>query len=124
MQRCALVGRYLRRWGWVHVRDPALLELNFGTWDGQPWHTIAQADVDRWCEAFATHAPGGGETLQSLLDRAAAWQPKAASSQGAVMVAHAGWMLARRWAHEHEQAPQQAAQWPASPPYGTLWCLP
>lgn len=122
LQRCALVGRYLRRWGWTHVRDPALLELDFGTWDGLPWSDIPQAHVDQWCEAFATHAPGGGEALQSLLARAAAWKP---TIDQAVLVGHAGWMLARRWAHEHpEQAPQQAAQWPAPPAYGDLWRLP
>lgn len=124
LQRCALVGRYLKRWGWVHVKDPSLLELDFGTWDGRAWHTIAQTEVDRWCSAFATHAPGDGEALQSLLDRAEAWQPTSTSPQGAVLVAHAGWMLARRWVHEHPQAPEQAAQWPASPRYGTLWRLP
>lgn len=122
LQRCALVGQYLRRWGWTHVRDPALLELDFGTWDGLPWSGIPQAHVDQWCDAFATHAPGGGEALQSLLARAADWKP---SIDQAVLVGHAGWMLARRWAHQHpQQAPQQAAQWPAPPAYGTLWRLP
>ncbi len=122
LQRCALVGRYLRRWGWKHVRDKALLELDFGAWDGRPWRDIPQAQVDQWCQAFATHAPGGGEALQSLLDRAAAWTPVC---DQAVLVAHAGWMLARRWVHEHPQAPpQQAAEWPASPAYGALWRLP
>ncbi|RZL01166.1 MAG: hypothetical protein EOP36_12850 [Rubrivivax sp.] len=122
LQRCARVGRYLRRWGWAHVTDPALLELDFGTWDGRAWRTIPQADVDRWCEAFATHAPGGGESLQSLLDRAARWRP--AHPPLAVVVAHAGWMLARRWAHAHPGPPQQASEWPASPAYGALWHLP
>lgn len=130
LQRCALVGRYLKRWGWTHVQDPALLELSFGTWDGLAWSSIPKADIDQWCEAFATHAPGGGEPLQALLDRAAAWapaphlQPLSGSSPGAVLVAHAGWMLARRWVHEHALPPQQPADWPASPPYGTLWHLP
>ena len=122
MQRCALVGRYLRRWGWVHVRDPALLELDFGEWDGRPWCDIPQADIDLWCAAFGTHAPGGGEPLQMLLERAAQWAP---TFPGAVvLVAHAGWMLARRWGNDHAGRLPQAAQWPASPAHGSLWRLP
>jgi len=126
LQRCALVGRYLRRWGWHHVRDAALLELDFGTWDGRPWQDIPQAEIDAWCEHFATHTPGGGEALQALLTRASAWVPtcQAEGQENAVVVGHAGWMLARRWAHEHDQAPSRANQWPAAPAYGALWQLP
>lgn len=130
LQRCASVGRCLRRWGWTHVRDPGLLELDFGTWDGQPWQDIAQADIDAWCDHFATHTPGGGEALQSLLDRARAWEPTSlepgqqCGHEHAVVVGHAGWMLARRWAHEHAYAPSRADQWPTPPAYGTLWHLP
>jgi alpha-ribazole phosphatase len=122
LQRCALVGRYLRRWGWLHVQDPALLELDFGGWDGRFWEAIGQADIDQWCQSFACHAPGDGEALQTLLQRAARWVP---SHQGAcVLVGHSGWMLARRWAHEHTHAPAQASDWPTAPPYGALWRLP
>lgn len=126
LQRCALVGRYLRRWGWRHVQDPALLELDFGTWDGQRWPDIQKADIDAWCDEFAAHAPGGGEALQSLLTRARAWVPtsQARAQEDAVIVGHAGWMLARRWVHEHALAPCRADQWPAAPPYGALWRLP
>lgn len=126
LQRCALVGRYLRRWGWTHMQDPALLELDFGTWDGRPWTGIQQADIDAWCDNFATHTPGGGEALQSLLARASAWVPTAQASgqENTVVIGHAGWMLARRWAHEHDQAPRRADQWPAAPSYGALWQLP
>jgi alpha-ribazole phosphatase len=123
LQRCALVGRYLRRWGWTHVQDPALLELDFGTWDGQPWLEIPQVDIDAWCQNFAKHPPGGGEALQSLLNRASTWSPNSAHGH-AVVVAHAGWMLARRWCHDHDQPPSQADQWPVAPVYGTLWRLP
>lgn len=83
LQRCADVGRWLRRWGWTHVVDATLLELDFGTWDGQAWAHIGQTEVDAWCAAFATHAPGGGEPLVQLLKRAAAWQPGEPTSHGA-----------------------------------------
>lgn len=122
LQRCAAVGRYLRRWGWRHVVDPTLLELSFGAWDGQCWDDISRDEVDQWCQQFASYAPGGGEALQTMLARAAAWRP----SQGdGVVIGHAGWMLSRRWVHEQGiAAPALATQWPKPPAYGTLWRLP
>lgn len=35
LERCRAVGRWLLRWGWRHWIDPALVEANFGEWDGQ-----------------------------------------------------------------------------------------
>lgn len=145
LQRCADVGRWLRRWGWTHVVDATLLELDFGTWDGQAWCHIGQTEVDAWCAAFATHAPGGGEPLVQMLQRAAAWQPggrthcrsampknpvaqphecpaDAATVSAVVVVGHAGWMLARRWAHICGPGVlPTAADWPKPPGYGCCW---
>jgi alpha-ribazole phosphatase len=118
LRRCADVGRWLRRWGWRHLQSPALAELDFGQWDGQLWQAIAKADVDAWVADFADHAPGGGESLRQLLQRAAAWQPPALPC---VVVGHGGWMLARRWGTA--QPLPGAAQWPAPPRYGALWRL-
>lgn len=121
LRRCADVGRWLRRWGWRHVQDPALLELDFGSWDGRCWPDIGQAAVEAWVADFAAHRPGGGESLQQLLHRAAAWTPSPAAP-GAIVVTHGGWMLARRW--DVHQALPVAATWPRSPAYGALWRLP
>lgn len=121
LRRCADVARWLRRWGWVWHRDAALLEMDFGRWDGLPWSQIGATPVDAWCADFAQHAPGGGEALATLLVRAAAWTPPAGAAP-AVVVAHAGWMLARRWAASGGGAPQ-AAEWPAAPAYGACWVL-
>ncbi len=145
LQRCADVGRWLRRWGWTHVVDATLLELDFGTWDGQAWAHIGHVEVDAWCAAFATHTPGGGEPLVQLLKRAAAWQPgghtrsewvqptdhaaqpracqaDAAKVSAVVVVGHAGWMLARRWAQTHGPSVwPTAADWPRPPAYGHCW---
>ena len=121
LQRCADVGRWLRRWGWAHVVDATLLELDFGAWDGQAWAHIGQTEVDTWCAAFATHAPGGGEPLVHMLQRAAAWQGKSRAS-AVVVVGHAGWMLARRWVQTHgPDVLPTAADWPKPPGYGRCW---
>jgi alpha-ribazole phosphatase len=115
LQRCAAVGRWLKRWGWRLRIDPDLRELDFGAWDGQPWSGIARADIDAWCADFARHAPGGGEPLVALLARAGAWQPHGAS----VVVTHGGWLLARRWVADHTDGRlPRAGEWPAAPRYG------
>ncbi len=119
MRRCADVGRWLRRWGWMHHIDPALLEMDFGAWEGVPWSSIPFAQVDAWKDDLAHYAPGGGETLSDVLMRAARWQ----SASPAVLVAHSGWMRARRWLETNAGAPVCAAQFPASPGYGVLWKL-
>ncbi|MDX9844050.1 MAG: histidine phosphatase family protein [Aquabacterium sp.] len=137
LQRCAAVGRQLRRWGWRHHIDDSLLEMDFGAWDGLSWLHIAQAQVDAWCQDFAHHAPGGGESLHTMLQRVAA-SLRSLSAQATVppdppglahplgrsspspllIVAHAGWMVSARWVAKHPQAPALPSQWPASPRYG------
>ena len=119
LRRCRDVARHLRRLGWRVVVDAALLEADFGRWDGRAWADIPRSEVDAWVADFADHAPGGGESLRQVLARAAAWSPPV---PGATVVAHAGWMLARQWLRAHGQnAIPSAGQWPAPPRYGSRW---
>lgn len=119
LRRCRDVARHLRRLGWRVVVDAALLEADFGRWDGRAWADIPRGEVDAWVADFADHAPGGGEPLRQVLARAAAWTPPV---PGATVVAHAGWMLARQWLRSHgPQALPSAAQWPAPPAHGQCW---
>lgn len=126
LQRCAAVGRWLARWGWRHQVDARLLELDFGSWDGQPWANIPHSAVAAWEADFAHHAPGGGETLAGLMARcqhflhAHAGPPQPTTStapQPLLMVAHAGWIHASALADAHGL---QASAWPAAPPYAAL----
>ncbi len=121
LQRCAAVGHWLRRWGWRHEQLPALLEMDFGRWDGLAWSQIPSAEVDAWCGAFLNHRPGGGESLHEVFARVAAWQAPAAPL---VIVAHAGWMLARRWLASGQPLPIRAEQWPVASRHGECWMLP
>lgn len=119
LRRGADVGRWLSRWGWVHRIDPSLTEMDFGEWDGKPWSTIGQAQVDAWCADFPRHAPGGGERLDAMFERAGRWR-----AQGTVVViGHAGWMLARQWLQERREPPRTCAEWPRAPRHGALWRL-
>lgn len=123
LRRCRDVGRCLRAWGWHHVVDARLSELDFGRWEGRPWSAIARDEVDAWCADFAQHAPGGGEPLVHMLARARAWSP-GHNGRPALVVAHAGWMLARQWSHAHAQPPSGPGQWPQAPQHGCCWALP
>lgn len=120
LRRCAAVGQWLRRWGWRHERLPTLLEMDFGRWDGLAWSQIPRAEVEAWCADFLPHSPGGGESLAQLFARVAGWRAPAAP---VVVVAHAGWMLARRWLAARQALPVRADQWPAAPRHGECWRL-
>jgi alpha-ribazole phosphatase len=130
LRRCADVGRCLRRWGWRHHIDAALLEMDFGAWDGQPWSAISHNEVDAWCADFTGYAPGGGESLNAVFARVQRWVeqapsvvPSALDGQVAprLIVAHAGWMLTRQWQLTHSAPPASAAHWPRPPAYGACW---
>lgn len=129
LTRCAAVGRWLRRWGWRHHVDVRLLEMDFGSWDGEPWLRIGAAEFAAWEADFAGHAPGGGESLAALRERvrafiardvagadstAVARGPKAAAR---LLVAHAGWINAL--AFVSTELPE-ASRWPAPLCYGGL----
>ena len=116
LQRCASVGRWLKRWGWVHRIDAELSEVDFGTWDGRCWSSIPVAEIDAWCADLHRHAPGGGEPLERLLLRVRAWQPAGARC----VVTQGGWLLARRRLHDHPGREATAGDWPAAPAYGSL----
>ena len=123
LQRCAAVGWQLRRWGWRHVVDRGLLELDFGQWQGRTWEDIGRQAVDDWCADFADHRPPQGETLREFIGRVRDWQAPAGPAP-VLLVTHGGWLLARQWARAHTQPPLTPEHWPASPAYGACWVWP
>jgi alpha-ribazole phosphatase len=115
LARAADVGRWLKRWGFVWRADAALVEMDFGAWDGRAWADMPRAEFDRWMADFCGFSFGGGESLNALLARVAAWQPPCALAVG-----HGGWITARVWcssAQEKGQVPEPGT-WPAPPGYG------
>jgi len=66
LRRCAAVGQWLRRWGWRHERLPALLEMDFGRWDGRAWSQIAREEIDAWC---------AGAVAKPCMTCSRAWRP-------------------------------------------------
>lgn len=117
LQRCVAVGRWLARWGWRHCLDARLAEMDFGTWDGCWWAEIPKADIDAWCADFSRARPGGGEALESLLDRCASFL---AEPQGRVclVVSHGGWITAASRLARGERDAIEARTWTAAVDHG------
>lgn len=119
LARAADVGRWLRRWGFRWRVDAALAELDFGAWDGRHWADIPPAEFDRWMANFGAFDFDGGESLQALLDRVAACEPRCALAVG-----HGGWINARLWLLMHAGELPTPATWPAPPAYGRATSIP
>ncbi|MCK6426912.1 MAG: histidine phosphatase family protein [Burkholderiaceae bacterium] len=118
LRRCADVGRWLRRWGWRHVVDARLAELDFGRWDGRPWSEISREDFAAWEADFLGHAPGGGESLAALRLRQANWLAERDGATVRLVVGHAGWINALRTRHHPTLTP---TDWPRPLRYAQGW---
>lgn len=116
LRRGADVGRWLRRWGWTHVIDARLQEMDFGTWDGRRWSELGEQDFAPWDADFMDHAPGSGESVRQLRTRVVSLlredlrAPTSGPGSPRLVVGHAGWINALRTLHQGEL---QARQWPA-----------
>ena len=107
--------------------DARLRELDFGAWEGRAWSSIARADIDAWTTAFATHRPGGGESLTAMLARVAAAlqdtrQNAAQGGSDVLWISHAGVARCVQWLL---QAPKgnlpRSDQWPTTAPAFGAW---
>ncbi|MEQ1682579.1 MAG: histidine phosphatase family protein [Burkholderiaceae bacterium] len=120
LQRAASVGRVLAGWGWQHHIDARLNEMDFGEWDGLAWETIGADAVGDWCEAFAEHAPGGGESVAQLLARCGDLMAELhAAAAPPCVVGHAGWISAAQWLQAGSSHAPSAAEWPGAISYST-----
>lgn len=125
LQRCELLAQDLQALepNLAYTLDPRLCELNFGTWEGQSWDSIARADIDAWAADLAHHRPGGGEPLVALLARVhAALAECAALGQDTLWITHAGVMRCVDWLQQHgTQATPQSGLWPRHAPAFGEW---
>lgn len=115
LQRCRAVGLQLQAWGWQLVIDEGLREVSFGDWEGRPWSDIGREALDAWVADFPGHAPGGGESVQALIERVR--RVLAALPPQVQVVAHGGWIAAAQCVFEARTV-QGAQDWPVPRPYG------
>lgn len=70
LQRAARLAQDLAtRLALPWVDDARWMELNFGEWEGRPWHLIPRAESDPWAADYHHRAPPGGETHAALVGR-------------------------------------------------------
>ena len=130
LQRCELLAHDLQalRPDLTFAPDARLREMDFGCWEGQTWDAIGKSAIDTWVAGFATHAPGGGESLAHMLHRvAAALQTAQAwrTEQGVkevVWITHAGVARCVAWLQERgESALPRSDDWPVAAPGWGDW---
>lgn len=109
--RCRAVGQWLARWGWRHWCDNALIETDFGRWEGLAWADIPRSELDAWCADLYSYAPGGGESVAALLQRVRGFDPGTAR----VVVTHGGWLSAALWLSGAPNMQPGAEHWPTAP---------
>ena len=107
--------------------------MDFGSWEGRTWAEIGKPAIDAWTAAFATHAPGGGESLNAMLARVS-WAlqtaqqhcaAQATTNQDMVWITHAGVARCVAWlqtqAARTERKTPQADEWPIAAPAWGEW---
>jgi alpha-ribazole phosphatase len=67
LERCKDLSNAL---GYENVTfENALMEMNFGDWEGKKWNDIEQAKLDVWMNDFVGEKTPNGENLLELFDR-------------------------------------------------------
>ncbi len=93
-RRAALLAGLLARRLALPIRwDRRLMERDFGSWEGQSWEAIWQAEgsaMDGMIDAPARFRPGGGETTEELAARALAWLATLPAEASVIAVSHGG----------------------------------
>ena len=130
LQRCELLAHELQalRPDLTLTPDARLREMDFGRWEGQTWDAIGKSAIDTWVAGFATHAPGGGESLAQMLHRVAAalqtareWRTNQ-RAEDVVWITHAGVARCVAWLQERgESALPRSEDWPVAAPGWGEW---
>lgn len=126
LRRCSQLAQELQALlPTVQLRtDARLAEMDFGAWEGMRWDAIGQAAIDAWTDRFATHRPGGGESLQEFMQRVAqVYEDTRRAGRDAVWITHAGVIRAARLLHAGIDQVTDASQWPADAPACGHWDL-
>lgn len=122
-RRCTALTHWLVDAGFPALFDEHLLELDFGTWEGQRWDALPASAFDAWTTDFAHGRPGhSGESVAELLARVevalAEWR---ASGCDEVWVTHAGVIRAVQWLMQGRDLPAAAADWNLPAPAFGAW---
>lgn len=118
LQRCEQLALALKaqRLDLASMPDPRLMEMDFGAWEGLAWDAISPQALAAWTEQFASHAPGGGESLQIFMARvASALDDVRRSGRDSLWISHAGVARAASLVAAGQPV-TQAHEWPKEGP--------
>ncbi|WP_394680576.1 histidine phosphatase family protein [uncultured Comamonas sp.] len=95
-----------------------LAEMDFGAWEGQRWDGIAREEMQAWTADFMAYAPGGGESLATMMARItraldAARQQARETGQPVLWISHAGVAQCAHWLLTRGQRLPLAKDWPS-----------
>lgn len=95
-----------------------LAEMDFGVWEGQRWDGIAREEMQAWTADFMAYAPGGGESLATMMARItraldAARQQARETGQPVLWISHAGVAQCAHWLLTRGQRLPLAKDWPS-----------
>jgi len=90
--RCRTLAQALSdRLGLPLETDPAWQEMDFGAWEGRAWEAIGKPAVDAWAADPLDFAPGGGESLSTMMRRVVtAYEAWRRQGRDTVLVTHGG----------------------------------
>lgn len=88
--RCRKLANYLE----INPKiDDRLKELDFGSWELQPWKAIPRAELDVWTKDLDAANPYQGETCNQLKARAMDfWNELIKQGGDALVICHTGWI--------------------------------
>jgi alpha-ribazole phosphatase len=91
LERCAQLARALANSRPI-VLTPALLELDFGAWQGCRWDAVPREELDAWAADLWRYAPGHGESAEAATYRWRKWVDglDRQSLDAVIAVTHAG----------------------------------
>lgn len=120
LQRCAQLATALQ------MQAPAfqlsacndLAEMDFGAWEGQRWDGIVREEMQAWTADFMAYAPGGGESLATMMARVtraldAARQQALETGQPILWISHAGVAQCAHWLLTRGQRLPLTKDWPS-----------
>ena len=109
------------------IREPRLVEMNFGIHEGVAWADIPKASLDAWTADFSFHRFGGQESVAEFMGRVAAvwdvWRAQASGAQDQAWIAHAGVARVATLLQQGVRLPKSALQWPVQGPGFGQWIV-
>ena len=90
LKRCLILAKELN-FNNINI-EPALKEMNFGSWENQKWDDIDRNELEKWCEDFVNERPPNGENLQDLYNRVTnfLYSLKSKKYEKILLITHAG----------------------------------